>query len=192
MLWYGFILYVLFFFTLYFFIVFILRILYNTTSDRSHIYLFITKLTLSFFIFFSFIALINTYYVFDLFSHFVFLHNPSDASISYIDQISADFLFTLTANNFNLLFIYYFPFTYIFVLITILSILFCLAYSINELIIFMFYCTVILIAGYILFFTDSLILFFIAYEMLLIPSFFILYKFAKTRRCIEAAYLMFF
>jgi len=28
--------------------------------------------------------------------------------------------------------------------------------------------------------------------MLLIPSFFILYKFAKTRRCVEAAYLMFF
>jgi len=47
-------------------------------------------------------------------------------------------------------------------------------------------------SGYILFFTDSLILFFLAYEMLLIPSFFILYGFAKTRRCVEAAYLMFF
>jgi NADH-quinone oxidoreductase subunit M len=43
-----------------------------------------------------------------------------------------------------------------------------------------------------LFFSDSLILFFFAYEMLLVPSFFILYKFAKTRRCVEAAYLMFF
>jgi formate hydrogenlyase subunit 3/multisubunit Na+/H+ antiporter MnhD subunit len=56
----------------------------------------------------------------------------------------------------------------------------------------MFYCQVILFAGYILFFTESLIIFFFSYEMLLIPSFFILYKFAKTRRCIEAAYLMFF
>jgi len=56
----------------------------------------------------------------------------------------------------------------------------------------MFYVTLILIAGYILFFTDSIILFFFAYEMLLIPSFFILYNFAKTRRCVEAAYLMFF
>jgi len=37
-----------------------------------------------------------------------------------------------------------------------------------------------------------MILFFFAYEMLLVPSFFILYKFAKTRRCVEAAYLMFF
>jgi hypothetical protein len=47
-------------------------------------------------------------------------------------------------------------------------------------------------SGYILFFTDSIILFFFAYEMLLVPSFFILYNFAKTRRCVEAAYLMFF
>ena len=57
---------------------------------------------------------------------------------------------------------------------------------------FMFYCTVILGAGYLLFFTDSIILFFLAYELLLVPSFFILYNFAKTRRCVEAAYLMFF
>jgi NADH:ubiquinone oxidoreductase subunit 4 (subunit M) len=56
----------------------------------------------------------------------------------------------------------------------------------------MLYCTLILLAGYIVFFTSSLILFFFAYEMLLIPSFFILYNFAKTRRCVEAAYLMFF
>jgi formate hydrogenlyase subunit 3/multisubunit Na+/H+ antiporter MnhD subunit len=28
--------------------------------------------------------------------------------------------------------------------------------------------------------------------MLLVPSFFIIYNFAKTRRCVEAAYLMFF
>ena len=57
---------------------------------------------------------------------------------------------------------------------------------------FMFYCQIILVSGYVLFFTDSLIIFFFAYEMLLVPSFFILYKFAKTRRCVEAAYLMFF
>ena len=77
-------------------------------------------------------------------------------------------------------------------MVTVLSIVFCLTYNIDELASFMFYCLSILVAGYILFFTDSLILFFFAYEMLLIPSFFILYKFAKTRRCVEAAYLMFF
>jgi len=92
----------------------------------------------------------------------------------------------------NLMSIYYFPFIYIFVVITTLSVLFCLAYNSNELMSFMFYVLVILMAGYLLFFTDSLILFFLAYELLLVPSFFILYNFAKTRRCVEAAYLMFF
>lgn len=92
----------------------------------------------------------------------------------------------------TLLGVYYFPFLFIFLLITVLSIVFCLSYNLNELISFAGYTTLILIAGSLLFFTDSLILFFFAYEMLLIPSFFILYKFAKTRRSVEAAYLMFF
>ena len=92
----------------------------------------------------------------------------------------------------DLLQVYYFPFIYIFLFVTLLSVFFCLSYNSNEFLVFIFYCTIILIAGYILFFTDSLLIFFFAYEMLLVPSFFILYKFAKTRRCIEAAYLMFF
>ena len=98
----------------------------------------------------------------------------------------------LNAIALNWLDVYLYPFIYVFLLITILSIIFCLAYNRDELISFMIYCKIIFIAGYFLFFTDSFILFFFAYEMLLVPSFFILYKFAKTRRCIEAAYLMFF
>ena len=92
----------------------------------------------------------------------------------------------------DLLQVYYFPFIYIFFFVTLLSVFFCLSYNSNEFSVFIFYCSAILVAGYILFFTDSLLIFFFAYEMLLVPSFFILYKFAKTRRCIEAAYLMFF
>jgi NADH-quinone oxidoreductase subunit M len=88
--------------------------------------------------------------------------------------------------------VYFYPFIYVFLLVTVLSVVFCLSYNTDELAAFMFYCIIILVAGYALFFTDSLILFFFAYEMLLVPSFFILYKFAKTRRCVEAAYLMFF
>lgn len=88
--------------------------------------------------------------------------------------------------------VYLYPFIYVFILITVLSIIFCLTYNKDELYSFMFYCSIILVSGYFLFFTDSIITFFFAYEMLLVPSFFILYKFAKTRRCIEAAYLMFF
>lgn len=94
--------------------------------------------------------------------------------------------------NLNLVQVYTYPFIYVFLLVTVLSIVYCLSYNTDELMSFMFYCQVILAAGYVLFFTDSIILFFLSYEMLLVPSFFILYKFAKTRRCVEAAYLMFF
>ena len=101
-------------------------------------------------------------------------------------------LVSVNGMSLNLLDVYLYPFIYVFLLVTVLSIVYCLAYNKDELVTFMFYCKVILVAGYFLFFTDSLIIFFFAYEMLLVPSFFILYKFAKTRRAIEAAYLMFF
>ena len=131
------------------------------------------------------------YYIYDYFANFSYIYSNSSSLIIY-DNLTFNYLFNLNSLNLNLIYVYYFPFLYIFLLITILSILFCLSYSFNELIIFVFYCFIILISGYILFFTDSTILFFLSYEMLLIPSFFILYKFAKTRRCVEAAYLMFF
>lgn len=94
--------------------------------------------------------------------------------------------------NYQLLNVYYFPFIYIFLIVTTLSIIFCLSYNYNEIFFFVFYTTLIFFFGYSFFFTNSFILFFFFYEMLLIPSFFILYKYAKTRKCIEAAYLMFF
>ena len=115
-----------------------------------------------------------------------------DSSVSYMGSFVFDNFIPNTALNLNLVQVYTYPFIYVFLLITVLSIVFCLSYNTDELMSFMLYCQVILAAGYTLFFTDSLILFFLAYEMLLVPSFFILYKFAKTRRCVEAAYLMFF
>ena len=111
---------------------------------------------------------------------------------NYWDNISSKYLLHLNSLNISLISIYTFPFIYIFIFITILSLLFCLAYNINELNSFSLYILIILTAGYVLFFTDSLLLFFFSYEVLLVPSFFILYNFAKTRRCVEAAYLMFF
>lgn len=92
----------------------------------------------------------------------------------------------------NIIGVYIFPFVYIFLFITMLSILWCLSYNSSELIFFSIFCFFILFIGFSLFFTDSLVLFFFFYEMLLVPSFFILYKFAKTRRSVEAAFHMFF
>lgn len=86
----------------------------------------------------------------------------------------------------------YYPFVYIFLLVTLLTLYFCFAYNRSELNVFSMYVTFILISGLGLFSTTSLFLFFLFYEALLLPSFFILYHFAKTRKAVEAAYLMFF
>lgn len=152
----------------------------------------LVRYILSLFLFFSFSALLVLYYVMDFFSTFSTSSFVSSTSLTFFDYHCYDYLISSTSLNLNLISVYYFPFIYIFIIITTLSILFCLAYNVNELVSFMFYCTTILVAGYLLFFTDSIILFFFAYELLLVPSFFILYNFAKTRRCVEAAYLMFF
>ena len=151
---------------------------------------------MSLYIFFFFILLFFLYQIFEFFINLnlVLMSKGSGSNFNfyYFDNFLYNFFFIFSNLNINLSQIYYFPFIYIFLLITILSIFFCLSYNVNELISFTFYCSIILFFGYVLFFTDSLIIFFLSYEMLLIPSFFILYKFAKTRRCVEAAYLMFF
>lgn len=178
-------------FALFLCVIILLNLYYINSLNKFNVYGFLVKSVLSFFVFFAALSLINLYYIF---THFDSLNVffAARSSLLIFDYVTFDALFNLTNGGANLAYVYYFPFIYIFILITILAVLFCLTYSVNELAIFMFYCIVILVSGYILFFTDSLILFFFSYEMLLVPSFFILYRFAKTRRCVEAAYLMFF
>lgn len=187
MIWYGLIYFFFFIFTAVILSSFFAKIGLFSFFNKSPLVTHISKILLNFYLFFLIVSLLSIYAVFQTFSVFFSLNNTF---LSVFDLNTPYNVFFL--NNNHLLNIYFFPFIYIFLLITILSIFFCLSYNINEVIIFSFYCTVILMFGYLLFFTDSLIIFFLSYEMLLIPSFFILYKFAKTRRCVEAAYLMFF
>jgi formate hydrogenlyase subunit 3/multisubunit Na+/H+ antiporter MnhD subunit len=149
------------------------------------------ELNLSFLIFYLSVTLTTLNYLLDYNHDYLYISN-SNSNITFFSLFTYDKFFILNSLNLNLYQTYYYPFIYIFLLITLLSIIFCLSYNIDEFMVFMFYTQVILLSGYVLFFTNSLILFFLAYEMLLVPSFFILYKFAKTRRCVEAAYLMFF
>lgn len=192
MLWYGYIYFFLFFTFLYLIFFFFFKNLLSNSLNKINIYFFFSKYFLTNVLFFAFISLIFLYSIFDYFSNFLLIKINQTNNFFIFDNFSINFFFHNINFNFNLLNIYYFPFIYIFITITLLSIIFCLSYNINELITFFFYSNLILIAGYVLFFTDSIILFFLSYEMLLVPSFFILYKFAKTKRCIEAAYLMFF
>lgn len=147
-------------------------------------------LSATLFYLFSSLTLIN--YLFDYYYSYFVLFSQSIYSEALVVSQHSNKFFELTSNSLFSTEVYIYPFIYVFVLVTTLSIVFCLTYNFDELITFMFYCTLILFAGYSLFFTDSIIIFFFSYEMLLVPSFFILYKFAKTRRAVEAAYLMFF
>ena len=152
----------------------------------------LSKSILGFFLFFLFVSLFTVFGLLDLYTSFNLTVTTNPLTFLFFTVTPSNYVWNYYNLNLNLVSVYYFPFIYIFTIVTVISILTCLAYNINEISAFTFYVTLILIAGYILFFTDSIILFFFAYEMLLIPSFFILYNFAKTRRCVEAAYLMFF
>ena len=87
---------------------------------------------------------------------------------------------------------FYWPFIFVFAVITALTLIYVFAYNEAELNNFVLYLYVIIVAALTLFNTDSIFIFFIAYESLLIPSFLILYSYAKTRKAVEAAFLMFF
>lgn len=191
MLWYGYIYYIIFNVVLITSIIFFLRLFVWNLNSQIQNSLIVTQVFVPNILFFFFITFTTLHYLLDYYQELLYL-NSDLFNISYTTLWFSSKILNLNALSLNLIEVYFFPFIYVFLLITILSIVFCLTYNTDELASFMFYCVNILIAGYILFFTDSLILFFFAYEMLLIPSFFILYKFAKTRRCVEAAYLMFF
>lgn len=201
MLWYGYVYYVIgFFFTLFVTLTVIKFLFFNALNYKK----FLLFIFVNFFTFLTLLVLSVLYYSLNMSMDYFHTNTlvvwdfefwavfDTQTVPSYWGNLSSNYLLHLNNLNISLISIYTFPFVYIFIFITVLSLLFCLAYNVNELNSFSLYILIILTAGYVLFFTDSLVLFFFSYEVLLIPSFFILYNFAKTRRCVEAAYLMFF
>jgi hypothetical protein len=178
------------------FILFLLRLSILNSNVKLFIFQKSTKFFLSQSIFFLFLSFTTLNFILDFYQEVlnISLFDSSNNNFKSIFFLTMNFNKILSPNStsLNLLDVYLYPFIYVFLLITILSVVFCMTYNKDELVSFMFYCQTILLAGYFLFFTNSLIVFFFSYEMLLVHYFFILYKFAKTRRCVEAAYLMFF
>ena len=166
-----------------------LRLTFLNSVSIQGIYAYSTKFFVTSVLFYLFLTLTTLNYLLDSYSEITVL---SLDCLSLKTAWVSDRLVFSNCLSLQLLDVYLYPFIYVFLVVTMLSIVFCMTYNSDELSTFMFYCMVILLSGYSLFFTDSLIIFFFSYEMLLVPSFFILYKFAKTRRCVEAAYLMFF
>jgi len=191
MLWYGYIYYILFNTLLISSVVFLLRLYFLNSVNQLSILNTSSRLFLSALLFLFFITFTSLHYLLDYYQDII-MFTSNDIGLSLLSNFYNAKILDVNAISLNLIQVYYYPFIYVFLIVTVLSVVFCLSYNTDELFSFMFYCLVILAAGYVIFFTDSIVLFFLAYEMLLIPSFFILYKFAKTRRCVEAAYLMFF
>ena len=150
-----------------------------------------TRFFMSAILFTFFVTFTTLHYLLDYYQDII-NYSIIGTDLSFLSNYYNSKILEVNTSSLNLVEVYYYPFIYVFLIVTVLSIVFCLSYNTDELFSFMFYCLTILSSGYVIFFTDSVILFFLAYEMLLVPSFFILYKFAKTRRCVEAAYLMFF
>ena len=192
MLWYGYVYYFLFFVLLFIALISTLRLSVLSSTAKTSIISWASTFIVSVYVLVAFVAVTILYYLLDNFTSFQLLFTAVPGSSIWLGHSVETFLIDQSAMRLNSVAVYYFPFIYIFIFITTLSILFCLSYNLNELNTFFAYCTIILTAGYSMFFTSSLLLFFLSYEMLLIPSFFILYNFAKTRKCVEAAYLMFF
>ena len=167
-------------YVIYVIFIMIILLLFTLTERslnlKSLIYIptnFLVVLTLSAFVFlykireFNFVGLTEIVNKFDLFNFY------SES----LNQVDANF---------------FWPFFFVFILITTLTLIYTISYNLNELKLFSVFIFFIFNAGFFIFFSNSLIVFFFAYEMLLIPSFILLYLFAKTRKSVEAAFLMFF
>jgi NADH:ubiquinone oxidoreductase subunit 4 (subunit M) len=127
-----------------------------------------------------------TYYLFVFYMQDTYLH-------PFLYQTTPAYLGPLhPSTSFSEPVLYAFPYVFIFVFVTLISLVYCFCYNYNELLSFYTYINLIFISGIVFFSTTSLVVFFLAYEGFLIPSFLILYNYAKTRKSVEAAFLMFF
>ena len=90
MLWYGFIYYIFFFFVFFFFIVFFSRLFYLNFVNKLLIYNYLIKISLGFFIFFSFLSLTVLYYIYDYFSNFFYFNN-FDYKLVIYDNLTFNF-----------------------------------------------------------------------------------------------------
>jgi hypothetical protein len=163
LMWYGYIYYIIFNLFLVISIIFFLRIYIINYLNSWILFILINKIFVSFVIFFFFISFSILHFLLDYYHEIILIpFLPFNCNYSYLTLANHGInkFVSITPLSLDLTQVYYYPFVYVFMLITILSILFCLSYNKDELMSFMFYCQLILASGYTIFFTDSIILFF--------------------------------
>jgi len=166
---YGYVYYVIgFFFTLFVTLTVIKFLFFNALNYKK----FLLFIFVNFFTFLTLLVLSVLYYSLNMSMDYFHTNTlvvwdfefwavfDTQTVPSYWGNLSSNYLLHLNNLNISLISIYTFPFVYIFIFITVLSLLFCLAYNVNEVNSFSLYILIILTAGYVLFFTDSLVLFF--------------------------------
>jgi len=135
---------------------FFMRLFFINSIVRVNMLLTLNRIFLSIISFIFMIMLVTMNLLLDVYQSTMVVCG----SVSYIGSYVYDSFVPTVSLNINLVQVYTYPFIYVFLLITVLSIIFCMSYNTDELMSFMLYCQVILAAGYTLFFTDSIILFF--------------------------------
>lgn len=146
-----------------------------------------------YFIYFYLFLFITYFLFFNLFLYFYrffFLLILFSFILFFIPLYS--FLNPLEFGNISLEVTIFWPFIFIFIFVTPLTLIYTFLYSKSDIFFFLIFVVFILIIGFGLFYTTSLFYFFIFYESFLLPSFFILYYYSKTRKALEASFLMFF
>ena len=159
MLWYGYIYYMLFNIFVLTITIVILRLLFINTLVRLNSLLIINKYFVSVVLAIFLITMISLNTLLTFYQSILYLNCLGEINITYVGSFIQNSIINNSALNLNLIQVYYYPFIYVFLLITVLSIIFCLSYNQDELFAFMFFCIIILVSGYTLFFTDSLIIF---------------------------------
>ena len=153
MIWYGYIYYFLFNALFFLLVLFLWRLFNSYSLYRTSTTILLSKVFITNVLFVFLIIFLTMNATLDFYQQTIYLSDvATDTSVSLLTLFTHLDFFQTTALSLNLVEVYYYPFIYVFVLITILSILFCLSYNKDELMSFMFYCQLILASGYTIFF----------------------------------------
>src|SRR6056300_1312360 len=136
---------------------FLLRLYSLSLVSKLNLYSVLNKFFLSFILYLFFVMFLSLNLLLNYYQDLCLVNfDLLDSLNTYIFSITHQNFFNINSVSLNLVQVYYYPFIYVFILVTLLSVIFCLSYNKDEFMTFIFYCKLILASGYILFFTDSI------------------------------------
>ena len=134
LLWYGYIYYIIFNLLLLVLVFSLLRLYLNTYLNYWFSVFILNRLFLSLILFFFFVSFTILNYSLDVYSEVIYINTNTFATsssdlfdYSYMFFYSFSKLWSFNVNSLNLLQVYSYPFIYVFLVVTILSIVYCLS-----------------------------------------------------------------